>query len=127
MYNPRRFGFGAGSGRAGGGGGASLYSGAGLLAAIGGGTEGAIGGGMGGGRRGGAAARGAATGVMVRAAAPRADAAISGNALTSAVRNAVADWNRAAGSFAIAVRMISLNSGGTPGMASMGGMGTCSR
>lgn len=54
-------------------------------------------------------------------------AAMPGNTVTSAERNAAADWNRSAGSLAIAVRMISLKSAGTPGTISIGARGACSR
>ncbi len=48
-----------------------------------------------------------------------------GNALPSAARNAPADWNRAAGSFSIAIRIRSFSAAGTPGITSMGAAGLC--
>jgi hypothetical protein len=49
--------------------------------------------------------------------------AMPGNTLTSAARNAAADWKRACGSLAMAIRMISFRSAGMPGTKLTGGAG----
>jgi hypothetical protein len=44
--------------------------------------------------------------------------------LLRAFAKASADWKRCAGSFAMDIRMISFNAGGSPGCSSIGGFGS---